>query len=48
MSSDTATRLEHDSLGDMEIPAAAYFGIQTQRALDNFHISGIGINHYPT
>jgi len=47
MSSDTATRLEHDSLGEMAIPAAAYFGIQTQRALDNFHISGIGINHYP-
>lgn len=47
MSSDTATRLEHDSLGEMAIPAAAYYGIQTQRALDNFHISGIGINHYP-
>jgi aspartate ammonia-lyase len=44
MSSDTATRLEHDSLGEMAIPATAYYGIQTQRALENFHISGIGIN----
>jgi aspartate ammonia-lyase len=31
----------------MAIPAGAYYGIQTQRALDNFRISGIGINHYP-
>src|SRR3546814_3798794 len=43
----TATRREHDSLGEMEIAAASYYGIQTQRALDNFHISGVGINHYP-
>lgn len=47
MSSDPATRVEHDSLGEMSIPAGAYYGIQTQRAIDNFHISGIGINHYP-
>ncbi|WP_349254791.1 aspartate ammonia-lyase [Ferrovibrio sp.] len=47
MSSDSATRLEHDSLGEMAIPASAYYGIQTQRALENFHISGIGINLYP-
>ena len=47
MSSDTTTRLEHDSLGEMAIPANAYYGIQTKRALDNFHISGVGINHYP-
>ncbi len=43
----TPTRMEHDSLGEMEIPAASYYGIQTQRAIDNFHISGVGINHYP-
>lgn len=42
-----STRLEHDSLGDKKIAAEAYFGIQTQRALENFRISGIGINHYP-
>lgn len=42
-----APRLEHDSLGGMAIPAGAYYGIQTQRMLDNFRIYGIGINHYP-
>src|SRR3546814_12755328 len=31
----------------MATPVTAYYGIQTQRALENFHISGIGINHYP-
>ncbi|MHB0767476.1 hypothetical protein [Bradyrhizobium sp. 5.13L] len=43
-----APRLEHDSLGEMAVPAGAYYGIQTQPALDNFRISGIGINHSPT
>ncbi len=43
----STTRLEHDSLGEMAIPANAYYGIQTQRALENFKISGIGLNHYP-
>lgn len=49
MQDDTgeATRREHDSLGEKDIPATAYFGIQTQRALENFRISGIGLNHYP-
>jgi len=41
------TRLEHDSLGEKAIPADSYFGVQTQRAIENFRISGIGINHYP-
>jgi fumarate hydratase class II len=35
-----ATRTEHDSLGPLEVPADAYFGIQTQRAIANFPISG--------
>lgn len=35
------TRIEADSLGDVEVPAAALYGAQTQRAIDNFHISGI-------
>ena len=42
-----ATRLEQDGLGEMAISAGTYYGIQTQRALDNFQISGISINHYP-
>jgi len=41
------TRIEKDLLGDREIPATAYYGVQTARALENFQISGIPINHYP-
>jgi fumarate hydratase class II len=33
-------RLEHDSMGDVEVPADALWGAQTQRAVDNFPISG--------
>jgi aspartate ammonia-lyase len=35
-------RLEKDLLGQLDIPAEAYYGIQTFRALQNFSISGIG------
>src|SRR6516164_4186274 len=41
------TRIEKDLLGEKEIPADAYFGVQTARALENFQLSGIPINHYP-
>jgi aspartate ammonia-lyase len=34
-------RKERDSLGEREVPAAAYYGIQTQRAVENFPISGL-------
>ena len=40
-------RLEHDFLGEREIPAAAYYGIQTLRALENFHITGIPLKVEP-
>jgi fumarate hydratase class II len=33
-------RTEHDSMGDVRVPAKAYFGAQTQRAVENFPISG--------
>ena len=33
-------RTEHDSMGDVQVPAQAYYGAQTQRAVDNFPISG--------
>src|SRR5512146_1567116 len=36
-----ATRVEHDSLGDVHVPAEALYGAQTQRAIQNFHISGL-------
>ena len=37
----TRTRLERDSLGTKRIPADAYYGIQTFRAVENFPISGL-------
>jgi aspartate ammonia-lyase len=40
-------RLEKDLLGEKQIPADAYYGVQTARALENFQISGVAINHYP-
>ena len=42
-----ATRTEHDLLGSKEIPSSAYYGVQTARALENFQLSGVAINHYP-
>src|SRR5688572_21365349 len=41
------TRIEHDLLGDLEIPADAYYGVQTARALENFQISGVELRLYP-
>src|SRR5512143_3770672 len=41
------TRIEHDMLGEREVPADRYFGIQTLRATENFAITGITIAHYP-
>jgi aspartate ammonia-lyase len=41
------TRIEHDLLGDKAVPADAYYGVQTARALENFQLSGVPINHYP-
>ncbi|MDA8033745.1 MAG: class II fumarate hydratase [Actinomycetota bacterium] len=35
-----AYRIEHDSMGDVQVPAAALWGAQTQRAVENFPISG--------
>ena len=34
------TRVEYDSLGEVRLPAQAYYGAQTQRAVENFPISG--------
>ncbi len=38
---DGETRIEHDTLGNVNVPADALFGAQTQRAVNNFNISGI-------
>jgi aspartate ammonia-lyase len=42
-----ATRTEKDLLGAKEIPANAYYGVQTARALENWQLSGVAISHYP-
>src|SRR5215469_9777775 len=40
-------RVEKDLLGEKEIPGNAFYGVQTARALENFQLSGVLINHYP-
>jgi fumarate hydratase class II len=36
-------RTEHDSMGELKVPADALYGAQTQRAIDNFPISGLAL-----
>ena len=36
----TDYRIETDSMGEVQVPAQAYYGAQTQRAVENFPISG--------
>jgi aspartate ammonia-lyase len=43
----TKHRVEHDLIGEREIPADAYWGVHTLRALENFPISGIPIGESP-
>ena len=40
-------RLEHDLLGDRQVPGGAYFGVHTLRAFENFPITGNPISIYP-
>lgn len=42
----SAVRSEHDSLGEREVPDHVYYGVQTLRGMENFHISGIGMHHF--
>jgi aspartate ammonia-lyase len=39
--------MEHDLLGEREVPSDAYYGVHTLRALENFPISGIPLSTYP-
>jgi aspartate ammonia-lyase len=41
------TRIEHDLLGDRDVPADAYWGVHTLRATENFPITGTPISAYP-
>ena len=40
-------RIENDLLGNLNVPLNAYYGIQTQRAIENFHISGVKLVQFP-
>jgi aspartate ammonia-lyase len=40
-------RIEHDLIGDRAVPAKAYYGVHTLRALENFSITGTSISIYP-
>jgi aspartate ammonia-lyase len=42
------TRVENDLLGQREVPYESYYGIQTLRAMENFNISGITLNFFPS
>ena len=37
-------RTEHDSIGDRQVPADAYYGVQTLRATENFRITGLSLH----
>jgi len=41
---DPASRIEHDFLGDREVPADAYYGVQTLRGAENFPITGLPLH----
>ncbi len=43
----TASRIERDFLGERPVPADAYWGVHTARALENFPISGIPVSAHP-
>ena len=40
-------RIEHDLLGDLDVPADAYWGVHTARAVENFPLTGTTIAAYP-
>ncbi|MEM9553355.1 MAG: aspartate ammonia-lyase [Acidobacteriota bacterium] len=46
MNKEQGVRVEKDLLGEKTIPASAYYGVQTARALENFHITGVPIRQY--
>jgi aspartate ammonia-lyase len=42
-----AYRIEKDFLGEKQIPDDAYYGIQTLRGKENFHITGLPVSREP-
>ncbi|MCB8875356.1 aspartate ammonia-lyase [Acidisoma silvae] len=45
--SDIETRIEHDLLGEAAVPASAYWGVHSLRAVENFPITGVAVGHFP-
>ena len=45
--SDNKFRIESDLLGELQVPADAYYGVQTQRAINNYKISCNHMSDYP-
>lgn len=43
----TTFRIEHDLLGERNVPADVYYGVHTLRARENFQISGVTVSAYP-
>jgi aspartate ammonia-lyase len=41
------SRIEHDLLGEREVPIERYYGVQTLRAVENYALTGIPISQYP-
>ena len=40
-------RVESDLLGELQVPATAYYGVQTQRGINNYQISNSKMSDYP-
>ncbi len=47
LDNSTKVRIEEDLLGELEIPATAYYGIHSLRAYENFNISSMKISDVP-
>lgn len=47
MTQTTEGRVEHDLVGDRQLPHAAYYGVHTLRATENFPITGVTVSAYP-
>lgn len=45
--SEQKLRAESDLLGELKVPAEAYYGVQTQRGINNYHISRKQMKDYP-
>ena len=40
-------RLESDLLGELQVPAEAYYGVQTQRGINNYKVSNLKMSDFP-